>query len=94
MGIQDYPMVQINFNPTVPPLQKVRDKTKIDVRYAVISPYAFIHIHWDPKIYEVIYEIEEPILDEAEEKYKEQIVRAMNDLINFDVIVEKDIPRW
>ena len=93
MGIQDYPMVQINFNPTVPPLQKVRDKTKIDVRYAVISPYAFIHIHWDPKIYEVIYEIEEPILDEAEEKYKEQIVRAMNDLINFDVIVEKDIQK-
>ncbi len=93
MGVQDYPMVQINFNPTVPPLQKVRDKTKIDVRYAVVSPFAFIHIHWDPKIYEVIYEIEEPILNETESKYRDQIVEAMRDMINFDAIVEKDLEK-
>lgn len=93
MGVQDYPMVQINFNPTVPPLRKVRDKTKIDVRYAVVSPFAFIHIHWDPKIYEVIYEIEEPMLDEAESKYREQIVAAMRDMINFDAVVEKNLQK-
>src|SRR3989338_213531 len=89
-GVQDYPRVPINFSPTVPPLKKEKDKTKIDVRYSVVSPFAFIHIHWDPKIYEVIYEIEEPVLDETEIKYKMQIIASLRDMINFDAIVEKD----
>src|SRR3989344_9557891 len=88
--IQDYPRVAINFTPAIPPLKKMKDKTKIDVRYAVISPFAFIHIYWDPKEYEVIYEVEEPILTEAEKNQLEQILMAMRDLIDFDVIVEKE----
>ncbi|MDP3991957.1 MAG: type II/IV secretion system ATPase subunit [Nanoarchaeota archaeon] len=89
-GIKDYPRVSINFNPTIPPLKKIKDKTKIDVRYSVISPFVFIHIHWDPKEYEVMYEIEEPILTEIEKGYLEQILPALRDLIDFDVIVEKE----
>ncbi len=90
VGIQAYPRIAINFSPTVPPLKKIKDKTKIDVRYSVMSPFVFIHIHWDPKTYEVIYEIEEPPLDVNEMSYKEQIITAMRDMINFDSIVEKD----
>ena len=82
-------MVHVDFNPVVPPLKKVKDKTKINVRYAVISPFTFIHIHWDPKEYEVIYEIEEPVLTEIEQSYKDQIIPALRDLIDFDTIVEK-----
>ena len=67
-GIKDYPRVKVNFNPDIPPLKKVKDKTKIDVRYAVITPFAFVHIYWDQKEYEVRYEIEEPILTETEKK--------------------------
>lgn len=89
-GIQDYPRVPINFSPQTPPLKKFKDKTKIDVRYCVVSPFAFVHIYWDPKIYEVVCEIEEPTLDESEEKYREQILNAMRDMIDFDTIVEKD----
>ena len=89
-SIQDYPRVAINFSPAVPPLKKVRDKTKIDVRYSVIAPFAFIHVYWDPKIYEVVYEIEEPVLDEGESRYKMQIIAALRDMINFDAVVEKD----
>lgn len=88
--IGDYEMVKIDFAPKIPPLKKITDKTKIDVRYAVISPFAFVHIYWDPKIYEVIYEIEEPVLNEEEQKYKEQIVSAMRDMINFYNVVGKD----
>ncbi len=89
-GVQDYSRVKINFNPEIPPLKKIKDKTKIDVRYAVISPFAFVHIYWDPKEYEVMYEIEEPILTEAEKNYLDQILPAMRDLIDFDIIVEKE----
>ncbi len=89
-GIQDYPRVPINFNPQVPPLKKIKDKTKIDVRYCVISPFAFIHIYWDPQIYEVMCEIEEPKLDDSEKKYRNQILDAMRDMVDFDTVVEKD----
>ena len=89
-GIQSYPQAQINFMPKVPPLKKVKDKTKINIRYAVIAPYAFIHIYWDPELFEVVYDIEEPILDETEQAYREQIIEAMRNMINFDTIIEKD----
>jgi flagellar protein FlaI len=88
--IQDYPRVTINFNPIVPPLKKIKDKARIDVRYSVISPFAFIHIYWDPKIYEVVYDIEEPFLDANEMVWREQILNAMRDMIDFDAVVEKE----
>lgn len=89
-GIGSYELVKIDFNPTVPPLKKMDDKTKIDVRYAVISPFAFVHIYWNPEIYELVYEIEEPVLNEEEQKYREQIVSAMRDMINFYNVIGKD----
>jgi flagellar protein FlaI len=93
MPIQDYPRVAVNFSPMIPPLKKITDKTKIDVRYSVISPFAFIHIYWDPRIYEVIYEVEEPVLDKTEAAYRQQILTAIRDMINYDTIVEKDIDK-
>ena len=89
-GIQSYIRPVINLTQTFPPLKKIKDKSQIDVRYAVISPFAFVHIYWDPKNYEVMYEIEEPPLDKKEIAYKEQILNAMKDMIDYDTIVEKD----
>ncbi|MBU2616692.1 MAG: type II/IV secretion system ATPase subunit [Nanoarchaeota archaeon] len=91
VGIMDYPRVPIDFNPQIPPLKKMDDKTKIDVRYSVISPFVTIHIHWDPKIYEVIYEIEEPVLSAEEENYREQILVALRDMIDFNTVIQKDV---
>jgi archaeal flagellar protein FlaI len=89
-GVQSYLRPKINFTPIFPKLKKEKDKTKINVRYALISPFAFVHIYWDGKLNEVIYEIEEPILNEQEKDSKEKIIYAMRNLINFDVIVEKN----
>ena len=62
-------------------LKKIKDKTKIDIRYCLIAPYAFVHIHWDPAIYEVVYEIEEPILNELENLIEKRSIQyLMNDL--------------
>ncbi len=88
--IRNYPQVIISFSPNIPPLKKVDDKTKIDVRYPLISPFAFVHIYWDPKIFELVYEIEEPILNKKEKENKELLVIAMRNLINFETIVESD----
>ena len=88
--IKDYPTPKINFNPVIPPLKRIKDKTKVDVRYCLIAPYTFVHIHWDPKIYEVVYDIEEPILTPAEEKQRAEIITAMNNMIDFETIIDKE----
>ncbi|MCX8158716.1 MAG: type II/IV secretion system ATPase subunit [Candidatus Pacearchaeota archaeon] len=85
-------MVQkINLNPAIPKLQKFEDKKKIDVRYALISPYAFAHIYWREDIGEVVYEIEEPVLNEKERASLEKLENAMLELININVAVEKTL---
>lgn len=88
--IENYPRVKIDFNPELPPLRKIRDKSKIDIRYCLVAPFSYVHIYWDKKNYEIVYEVEEPALDKVEEDFKEQITSAMKNLINFDVIVEKE----
>jgi len=90
ISIKDYPQVQINFNPVVPPLKKYKDKSRVDVRYCLISPFAFVHIYWDVKDYELHYEIEEPILNKAEQKQREDIITAMGNMINYESIVDKE----
>ena len=86
-GIFDYPRVKIDFSPKIPPLKKIKDKTKVDIRYCLISPFAFVHIYWDEKIYELVYEVEEPILTDEEMQYRKQIIKAMRDMINFYSVV-------
>ena len=88
-SILKYPMPDINFSPQIPPLKKIKDKTKIDVRYCLIAPYAYAHIYWDPKEYELFYEIEEPELTAEEKKLKDQIIEALKSLVDFDMIIDK-----
>jgi len=88
--IQNYPRVQMSFYPETPKLKKIDDKTKVDIRYCLISPFAFAHIYWDPKIYELAYKIEEPILNEEENTHKQEIISAMRNMINFESIIEKN----
>ena len=90
INIQNYPQVLINFSPMIPPLAKIKNKTKINVRYCLISPFTYVHIYWDSKIHELKYEIEEPLLNEEEIKYKEQIIFAMRNMINFEGVVERN----
>jgi len=85
--VLNYPQVAIDFTPKVPPMKKIKDKTKIDVRYCVVSPFAYIHIYWDKKLHELIYNVEEPIMTEKEENDKNQIVASLLSMINFSEIV-------
>jgi flagellar protein FlaI len=90
MDIENYERVKINFHPDIPPLARMKDKTKVDVRYCVISPFAFIHIYWDEKTFEMVYDVEEPILSDEEKAYREQFTKAIEDLINFEEVIERN----
>ena len=87
IGILEYPLPAIDFTPRIPSVKKVQDKTKIDVRYCLVSPFAYVHIYWNPKDYEVVYEIEEPLLTKEEEDARDKIVKAMRSMINFKEII-------
>ncbi len=80
----------ININPEIPPLRRIEDKTKINVRYVLIAPYVSVHIYWNPEISELVYEIEEPILNEFEEKTLEEIESGMLELINIGAVIDKN----
>ena len=81
--------IQINLNPSIPALPKITDKTKINVRYALIPPYVSVHIYWNQKIGELIYEIEEPILTEKEKTLLNSLETSLGEMININVLVQK-----
>lgn len=89
-ALMDYPRVELDFSPKIPPIRAFKDPTHINVRYCLIAPYAFAHIHWDPQASEVIYEIEEPPLSAQEQQMKDRLLEAMRDLINYDVMMIKE----
>ncbi len=81
--------IEINLNPIIPPLPKIEDKTKINVRYTLISPYTSVHIYWDKKISELAYEVEEPFLDENDKEILDKIELSLSEMINVNVLIEK-----
>jgi archaeal flagellar protein FlaI len=82
--------ININPNPRVPSLERVEDKTKIDVRYMVISPFASIHIYWDTQAGELIYNVEEPLLSKKEKENLENIKSSMREILNINLFEESN----
>ena len=78
----------INLSPNIPPMPMIKDKTKVDIRYMLISPYVSAHIFWDNESSELVYEIEEPLLNEKEKTILEEIEREMTEIISIDVLVD------
>ncbi len=83
--------IVINTNPAIPALPRVDDKKKINVRYMLIPPYASAHIYWDENINELVYDIEEPLLQDYEKEALEKLEDAMLELININVAVENTL---
>ncbi len=82
-------VVNINSNPMIPALPRIADKTKIDMRYSLISPYANAHIYWDPESRELVYDLEEPMLDKYEKEVLDKLEKGMLELININLVVER-----
>ncbi|MBU2496543.1 MAG: type II/IV secretion system ATPase subunit [Nanoarchaeota archaeon] len=72
-----------------PNLPSFARKQDIDVRYAVIPPYSYIHIYWDKEKNELIYEVEEPELDEEEQEILELLEKGIEEIIDVSFLREK-----
>ncbi len=81
--------IEINLNPSIPPLPKIEDKTKINVRYTLIAPYVSVHIYWNKELGELLYEVEEPRLDENEKSLLKTLKVSLGEMINVEVSVQK-----
>ena len=81
--------IEIDIAPIVPALPRIADKTKIDVRYMLIAPYVSAHIYFNKEKSELVYEVEEPMLQSEEKEILGKIENAMKELINVDTIIEK-----
>ncbi len=82
-------MVKINLDVRVPVLKQVSDKSVVDIRYPLIAPYAGVHIYWDKKTGELMYDLEEPILNQEDKENLERLQSAIQEMINISVVAEK-----
>ncbi len=81
-------VIKINLNPQVPAVSMPEDKTKVDVRYMVIDPYVSIHIYYDEKSGEIIYDVEEPIISDEERVLLDRIMNAMREVVNVNMVAD------
>jgi archaeal flagellar protein FlaI len=72
------------------PLPDFPNKKLVDVKYPLLPPYAYAHIHWDDNEKEVIYELIEPQLSQKEIDVLTELEKGIEELINISFINIKD----
>ena len=83
-------LFRINPNPEIPSLPSLQDTTRINIRYPLIEPYAYAHIYWDRASNELVYQVEEPPLNESESALLETIEKGIYELLNISFINVSD----
>ena len=82
----NYEAFYLDLRPKLINLPSADDKTKINVRYPLIAPFAFTHIFWDDESKELVYSVEEPIMSPAEQELLELIKTGLEEMINISYV--------
>lgn len=83
-------LFKIELQNEIPTLPEFKNKEETDIRYPLIEPYAYAHIHWDPEKQEVVYEVEEPKLTDREKETLRILEDGVRELINISFISIKE----
>ncbi len=84
---QDFkPLFYINPRPQIAEIPEIKEKQNIDIKYVLIEPYVYAHIFWDKENNELMYKVEEPVLDEKEAGILNILENSINELINISFI--------
>ena len=73
---------EIDTVPKIVEIPDFRDEREINIRYPLIAPYSYAHLFWDEKINELIYFVEEPVLDKTEKEVLRLVQLALEEMIN------------
>lgn len=57
----------------------------VDITYSLIKPFITIHIFYDKKTKEMIYEVKEPIMNEKTKEIYEKITESLFEVISFEL---------
>jgi len=71
-------------------LPVIKSIEELDIKYPLIFPFAYAHIHWDDKNKEVVYDVIEPELSEEDKKVYERIEIALTKIIDVNLESLKD----
>jgi archaeal flagellar protein FlaI len=82
---------RLELNPPLPSLPSSDEKTLVDVRYVIVAPYVSAHVHWDIPKREVLYEIEEPTLNDTEKDILKSIKKEMEPMMVFEFLMGKTL---
>ncbi len=81
---QQYPQFKLAFNRTFRSLPSMDNKEKINIRYPLIIPYATAHIYWDNNRDELVYDVEEPALNDNLKKVLKISQKSLAELIDIN----------
>jgi len=73
---------KIDLRPRLISIPSFKDPREVDVRYPLISPYAFAHIVWDNDNDELVYNLEEPPLNKLEKEVLSLTEMGLQEMIN------------
>ena len=73
---------KIDLRPRLISLPSFSDAREVNVRYPLISPYAFAHITWNDEYEELVYNLEEPPLNKLEKELLRLIEMGLQEMIN------------
>ncbi len=88
-SVEETPTFSIDTNIQIPRFLDVLEKEKINIRYPLIPPYAYAHIFWDIENKELVYFVEEPVLNEEQKKILDILEDGIKELINISFIAVK-----
>ncbi len=71
---------------TIPVLPEFKNKSEIDVRYPLMKPYTNVHVYWNNKENELMYELEEPELNDKEKKLFKMLEAGLEELISLSFL--------
>ncbi len=80
------PKFFIDFNQTVIKLPDEPDKSRINIKYPLLPPYAFVHIFWDDQTKELVYFVEEPQLTDIEKEVLRLVQLGLEEMINISYV--------
>ena len=82
----EYEAFYLDLRPKLITLPASDDKTKINVRYPLIPPFAFAHIFWDEESKDLVYFIEEPVVSPAEQELLDLVKAGLEEMINISYV--------